>query len=79
MIDELKTAGGLQHVAVIAAVLVGAAGAFVYAPGWLSPNRAPPSLVFSGGGDQVAVQRGVDSLNRIAQIGPEEPYAPASG
>jgi len=52
MVDELKTEGGLARV--IAAVLVGAAGAFGYAAGWLSPNYAPPSLVFSHVGDQVA-------------------------
>lgn len=70
MVDEFKTEGGFARV--IAAVLVGAAGAFGYVAGWLSPNHAPPSLVFSRGGDQVAKQR-------VAQINPEEPYAPASG
>ena len=69
VVDELKIEGGL-------AVLVGTAGAFGYAAGWLRPNHAPPSLVFSRGGDQ-AKQRGGDSC--VAQIGPEEPYAPASG
>ena len=77
IIDELKTTGRLARV--MAAELVGEVGAFVYAAGWLSPNRAPPLLVFSGGGDQVATQRGVDSLSCIAPIGPQEPYAPGSG
>jgi hypothetical protein len=74
VVDELKIEGGLARV--ITAVLVGTAGAFGYAAGWLRPNHAPPSLVFSRGGDQ-AKQRGGDSC--VAQIGPEEPYAPASG
>jgi hypothetical protein len=77
-IDELKTTGRLARV--MAAVLVGAVRAFVYAGDWLNSNRAPASsLVFSRGGDQVATQRGVDSLSCIAPIGPQEPYAPGSG